>query len=535
MRGSFGRSGGMLDAVSRGDHPPQPDLTDTPQAGLDVAHRLMLLLAGPPPSVPAWSGISQRPRAAAEPWLDAWLAGRLPAPATVRCAVSYQSGGTAQERVVSLRDLDIGPLDLLALADAADRPQRSELENRIAYAAAPPAGAQAVTISYDTAGLPPGTVGFPDVLVVAGALRDMLNAATPLRPQDFALPEADADAAGGSTDAAELSTRAAALVQELTDDIQALLTAIAGLPAAPQPVREALLITAGYGITGSVPAANGAVDDLTTQATAVLAELQQRLTTAGQTALPTTDPDAARVVITAILGSAALVLAHVTPPDAAALQSGFAQSAAMRAVDPTALDRWLLQLSHLRPAAGRLDFAMSTTQLLGAPWPDPLELAQLPVTVNDRWLGLPVDPANPPAQGRVAIEALAAGDPASQAPFAGLMLDQWLERIPSLTATAGVSFHYEEPKARAPQAMLLAVCPDGRELWDLALLRAIVEETLGFAKARAVDLASIQEVGQVLPALYFPFNLAGATPATHFVAVEEGHAITGLGASASAG
>ena len=217
------------------------------------------------------------------------------------------------------------------------------------------------------------------------------------------------------------------------------------------------------------------------------------------------------------------------------MTKGFAQSAAMRAVDPQALDRWLLQLSHLRPAAERLDFAMSTSQLLGAPRPAPLDLAQLPVTADDRWLGLPVDPGQPPAQGRVAIEALAAGDPASQAPFAGLLLDQWLERIPSPTATAGVSFHYEEPKARAPQAMLLAVCPDGRERWDLALLRAIVEESLGLAKARAVDLASIQEVGQILPALYFPFNLAGATPATHFVAVEDAHAITSLGADTSAG
>jgi hypothetical protein len=534
MRGNFGRSGGMLDAVSRGDHPPQPDLIDTPQAGLDVTHRLMLLFAGPPPAVPAWSGIGTRPRAAAEPWLDAWLAGRLPAPDTVRCTVSWQSGGTTQRRQVLLRDLDIGPLDLLALADAADRPQRSELESRIAYAAEPPAGAQAVTISYDTADLPPGTVGFPDVLVVAGALRDMLNAAAPLRPQDFALPEAAA--AGGSTDAAELSARAAALVQLLTNDIQALNTAMGGLPAAPQPVRDALLSAVGYGITGSVPVAPaGPVADLTTQAKAVLSEMRQRLSTAGQTTLPSTDPDAARAVITAILGGGVLVLPHVTPPDAAVLQSGFAQSAAMRAVDPQALDRWLLQLSHLRPAGERLDFAMSTSQLLGAPRPAPLDLAQLPVTADDRWLGLPVDPGQPPAQGRVAIEALAVGDPASQAPFAGLLLDQWLERIPSPTATAGVSLHYEEPKARAPQAMLLAVCPDGRELWDLALLRAIVEESLGLAKARAVDLASIQEAGQILPALYFPFNLAGATPATHFVAVEDAHAITSLGADTSAG
>ena len=39
----------------------------------------------------------------------------------------------------------------------------------------------------------------------------------------------------------------------------------------------------------------------------------------------------------------------------------------MQAVDPQALDRWLLQLSHIRPAAERLDLAMTATELLGAP------------------------------------------------------------------------------------------------------------------------------------------------------------------------
>jgi len=126
-----------------------------------------------------------------------------------------------------------------------------------------------VTISYDTAGLPADTVGFPDLLTVAGALRDLLNAATPLGPQDFALPETDASAAGGATDAAELSTRAAALVQRLTDDIAALTAAIGGLPAAPQPARDALLTAGGYGVTGSVPVANGNVSDLTMTVVAV--------------------------------------------------------------------------------------------------------------------------------------------------------------------------------------------------------------------------------------------------------------------------
>jgi hypothetical protein len=531
MRGNFGRAGGMLDAISRGDHPPQPDIVNTPRAGTDVMHRVMLLFAGTPPAVPAWSGITKHPRAIVEPLLDAWLASRLPNPSTVRCTVSYQAAGASHSTTVSLRDLDIGPLDLLTLADAGDQPQRSELENRILYRASLPAGATAIAISYGVAALPARSVTFPHVLVVARALRDMLNSAPPLNPQSFSLPEADPASGGGSIDLADLNARAVALLARLVTDIAALQTSIANISTRPQTVRDALLAASVYGVAGSIPqpAATGA--SLASQANAALAELQKRLATAQRTTLPAATLDDVLAVMKAVLGNAVLALPHFTPPGVAALQTSFAQSAAMRAVDPPAVDRWLLQLSHVRPAIERFDLAMSLSRLLGARRVASLQLAQLPATPNDRWLGLPIDTSHPPGQGRVAIEALAVGDPATHLPFAGLMLDQWLERIPSPTTSAGISFHFEEPKSRAPQALLLAVCPDSRDAWDLALLRTILEETLTLAKIRAVDLDSIQQVGQILPALYLPFNLQGATPATHFLATEAVGAITRLRAS----
>jgi hypothetical protein len=79
------------------------------------------------------------------------------------------------------------------------------------------------------------------------------------------------------------------------------------------------------------------------------------------------------------------------------------------------------------------------------------------------------------------------------------------------THPLGGAFHYEEPRARAPQSLLLAVCPDTRPVWDDELVRAILEETLELLRVRTVDLDSIQQVGQILPALYFPFNLRGDT------------------------
>jgi hypothetical protein len=67
-----------------------------------------------------------------------------------------------------------------------------------------------------------------------------------------------------------------------------------------------------------------------------------------------------------------------------------------------------------------------------------------------------------------------------------LIVDEWPERIPNAQAQTAVAFHFEEPAARAPQALLLAVCPDNRPTWDDALLQAVLAETLELAKIRTV-------------------------------------------------
>ncbi len=521
MRGNFGRAGGLLAAISQGAQPPpEPEVVDTPRGGIDITHRVMLLLAGPPPAAASWGGIKGRPRELAEPWLSDWVASRLPDPVKVRCRVSWSARGAAHSKVVSLRHLGAGPLDVLAMASAGAQPQRSELESRIILAAAPPEGATGLAIAYATTGLPAGTIGFPDLLTAAQALRNLLGAARALAPQDFSLPEYDAAKAAGTTDLAELNTRVQALATGFGADLAALQTALANVAVAQGPVRDALLAASFWGISGAVPVPGEDVAALTARGNSALGQLQQRQAAASATPVPAPTVEAALDVAAALLGKAALVLPRLTPPGLTDLQASFAQSAAMQAANPQALDRWLFQLSHIRPGMTRLDLAATTTGLLGAPDVG-LTLGQLPLVANDRWLGLPIDTTSPPKTGRVAIEALAVGDPATVTPFAGLLVDEWLERIPATTTTAGLSFHYGEPRARAPQALLLAVCPDSRESWDLGLVQAILEETLALAKTRTVDLDSIQDVGQVLPALCFPFNLQAATVATQFLLSED--------------
>ncbi len=139
-------------------------------------------------------------------------------------------------------------------------------------------------------------------------------------------------------------------------------------------------------------------------------------------------------------------------------------------------------------------------------------LAQLPARAPDRWLALALEPGAPrPPSGRVALAAWISGNRDFTQPLTGLLLDEWPEQIPSTGESTGVAFHYQAPTARAPQALLMAVHPDPGRGWRDATLLATLNETLELAKARTVDLDTLQELGQLLPALYVPFNADGET------------------------
>jgi hypothetical protein len=513
VRGNFGRAGGLMDAISRGDRPPDPDIVTTPRGGLDLTHRIALLFSGDPSSAAAWSGITPHPRAAAEPWLDAWLSQLLPDPANVTCTVRYDLGGTPHTVPVRLLDLNIGPLDCIAMADSAAVPQQSELESRILLFAAP-AGSTSPAIDYTPAA---GTLAFPNFFYLVSTLQSLLGAARALTPQDLNLPENTADLSAAIL-LPELRARASAAVTQFNAAATALQAAIGGPPA---PLHSALFATSWFGIAGAIPSpiSDAALAD---QAAAALKIIQPRLKQATAVTIPTAPLADLLTVFAAVFGQNFSVLPRFTPTNLSALQNAFKQSATQVAADPVAPQRWLNQLTHIRPAISRLDTAFSLAQIIdSSATPPPLVLGQLPLQPGDRWLGLPIDPANPPAKGRVAFACFTQGDPTSATSYAGMLLDEWPERIPSTDEKAAVAFHYEKPKARAPQSLLLAVCPDGRATWDDDLIAGTLQETLELTKIRTVDLDSVLQVGQILPGLYFALNLQGATVSTNFISIKE--------------
>jgi hypothetical protein len=530
--------------------------------------------AGAQAAVAAWTGGGARPRALAAPRLNAWAAIVLGSPARAGWRATWHDpdgaalpGGPA--RVFTLAEAGLCPLDLVHLAAtpvAGDTPgsnpdARGELERLLALHAAThaPAGAAGGLPRLhleDHTGLPAGSLTVAELAEVAAAARDLLGRARPAEAGDLAGPVgmrppaghqtgALATAAGNAAGALATATGTLRAPFELADpaagraavaaaypqlpagsfdgltnllDLPAHLdpgpaVAAAGVPAGAGAVRAALAGLAAFGLDGAAPASPAGSSPaelaaLTAQARRVAADAAGRVAAAN--AVLAGDPAAA---LAAVFGPAFTVVPPVTVPGAAGLAAALAaRTAAGDAGDLDVAD-WLEGAAHVRAGAARLaDLrllaeATSAAGLTGTA----LRVAQLPARPGDWWTALPTPPGERLPGGVVAL--VLAGAPVDPAgPFAGLLVDEWVEVVPGATQDTGVVFHADAPGARAPQSLLLACAADPSSRWDDDELEQVVLDALDLARLRAVDPGigpGGPPTGHLLPALLLARNTGG--------------------------
>jgi hypothetical protein len=210
------------------------------------------------------------------------------------------------------------------------------------------------------------------------------------------------------------------------------------------------------------------------------------------------------------------ILPRFAPANPGELAQAFAASQQVQGGDPRQVIHWLQRITRVRPAAANLGDAFLYADALSATDRLNLQVGQLPFQAGDRWIGLPTDESQPPEANRLSLVAHLAESFDPFEPLAGLLVDEWVETLPSPAETTGVTFHFDQPDARAPNVILLAIPPDLNRPWDLATLEKILLETLELAKLRAVDTQALDQLGQFLPALFFASNVQGETVSTDF-------------------
>jgi hypothetical protein len=159
------------------------------------------------------------------------------------------------------------------------------------------------------------------------------------------------------------------------------------------------------------------------------------------------------------------------------------------------LDRdWLEVVAAVRPALARLE----AHQLIS------------------RWPAAATDPARlwtvpGPSQHDVVVygPGLAHGDRVGIA-----LLDDWAETVPSRRHTTHAAFGFDAPRARAPQAVLLAVPPDEAVPLTADALPGIVLSTRRLARAR---MAQPDALGAWALAVPTSMVLAAGSAGSHLV------------------
>jgi hypothetical protein len=154
-----------------------------------------------------------------------------------------------------------------------------------------------------------------------------------------------------------------------------------------------------------------------------------------------------------------------------------------------------------------------------------LRVAQSPAAAYGTWVGLPFPQSRPPTVPLtsmvIELAGAAAGDaePDASGSLAGLLVDDWTEVVPRRlerhdpkhpdadpelvdVTTSGVAINANAPAARPPQAILLALSPDGAD-WNGERLVQLLDETMALARMRTLTLQQIPFIGRYLPALYF--------------------------------
>lgn len=540
------RAGATLEAVAHGEAPPpQIDVAHTPRTGVGITHRLTVLFDATRPGS-AWGPDS--PRALAEPCLNAWVAHLLgPEAPNVACRVEFLDPQTGDpvldengEPVVvepTLAEVGLAPIDLLCLPERDSTAQQAELEVRVVRHAFSMRRSEVdensgVRLTFGKpAGSPATSLSFADMIEALRPIRRMVLGSRAITAEDLSLPETEVPA-GADAEPVELSTalrlssRETAAAEALCADtkhLQKLLEA-PGEPPDAETLRTALLALARYGILGAAPVTPvgdtpGMRSELATQAASVAREAAERvqrleeaeaaydqLTDDLARSTPARNPSPAETRahhlarLEAVFGPDMPILPAFIAPNGAAVRSTLAASTDLQQGDPHAAVMWLQRAARVREGTGRMHAAMLVAEALAGASLD-FSVGQLPHVVGERWVGLPLTGPRPPG-GRVSFVVHAPAHLDATGPMAGILVDEWTEVVPSAEETTGLVFHYDQPSARAPHAILVAVAPDDKPIWDLETLEATVLETLELARLRTVDPVVLSEAVPFLPALY---------------------------------
>lgn len=128
VQGNIERTSGNAEAFSKGGYPPEIDVVNTPRSGVTLTQKMAIHFD----STATISPLSESPRAVAEPSVNQWLISIFPKSENVFCHITYSTPNLLNKsEVISLKELQLEPIDLLYCFDLETKQAMTELDDRI--------------------------------------------------------------------------------------------------------------------------------------------------------------------------------------------------------------------------------------------------------------------------------------------------------------------------------------------------------------------------------------------------------------------
>lgn len=528
VQGNPVKGGAIMQAASKGSIIAEPDVIDTVKTGIEVPQRLTLHFNTQSSLSNNWDAITETPRYLAESNVGRWLSELLPDPNLICCLV--QLADQIDPTPVTVSDLGIQAIDLMYMINetlADDDSVLSLLIKRHYRMLHGLDRSAELKVIYGAA--IGGKYSLSEVHAILIYARKLVTACRPINTHDYMTPQ-EAGAVEKSYEIQEFEDRIDAARLYLSAVISNLASYLNNFSFAG--IKDALLKMSFYNIEQTVYefATDETPEDEATLmlwANAALAEAQKRYDESelpAGTTLPGPGDNQEAYISNAVQRFKTLFGAAFDPVPLFEFHNQAALTPTMidtndLLADHTGdlvLDQWLAGLARVREMVTNYELLNIVVQTLNPDYLDSREMKPVQVPFDssgqDRWMGLSVsDPASL-KEGVVAIGAdLYNGYAMSNVSQAGIVIDEWVDIIPNKEETTGISFHHNQPNAKAPQCLILGLTPQITGSWRWNDVVDMLNETFELAKARGLSYEQISgtALGQILPLNNIPVATNG--------------------------
>jgi hypothetical protein len=531
IQGNPVKGGAVPEAISKGKLVANPDVVDSVKSGLEVGQRFSLHFSTNdiftlPNGWGNLPGTSRRMRA--EPYLNKWLCSLLPSPSIIKCEIIVND---SISHTATAENIGLQAIDLMYLVGEDMKDDDSMLSLaikkyiRTSYGYS---GSASLKIVYHPS-VSGGQFSFAEIHPVFLYARRIITAARPLDTHDYMLPQ-DAGDVLKLYNKNELKDRLDEARSSLITAVNNLNSAIAIIPFNHTAVTNALYELSRFGLEQTVYEFENDTnpDDetlLRAWSSSVLALAQTRINSSYPIAMPGTGTDAVPYInsvatcMKSLFGNAfvTIPLFQIRTQELSYLSPMVGGSSTLKqdhSGNKLLMEEWLSSIARVRKNTS--DYTMLTNLVNAIDFSRLLSFPLIPMQmpyINDgseRWLGASVANTVALREGRIAIGACLpvahdlAGDQA------GILIEEWTDVIPNRDQTSGISFHHNQPNAKAPQCLILGLTPSITGNWSWQDLVDMMNETFELAKKRAIDYERLSgsAVGQ-LPGIAIPFTQGG--------------------------